>query len=460
MVLCRSFFTPFLALGLLLNGVVAGRCEDRLSWSVASNQVSADIRSTELLNVLEGIAGKTGWKVFVEPQTLHVVSAKFKNLPPGPALRLLLGDVNFALVPATNSSGDSKLYVFRTTMQRATQRVNPALAARKRNAPKVIPNELVIGLKRGAKIEDIAKLLGAKVIGRIGNLNAYRLQFDDQAAADSAKASLASNSDVTSVDNNYSIDRPAVPTQAAGANAGPPMLQLKDPPPGGQIIVGLVDTAVQPLGNGLDAFLLKQLSASSSGAADLDPNSPSHGTAMAETMLRALETETGGKTSVQIQPVDVFGANASTTTFDVANGIVTAYNSGANPINLSLGSGADAQILSDLINQLEQKGIVFVGAKGNTPDSNPFYPAAYPGVVAVTALDDNGKVASYANLAAIPSVGAPGTSLVIYNGMAWTVTGTSPAAADVTGLIAGTMDKNHVNAGTAKTAVMGALPKE
>ncbi len=216
---------------------------------------------------------------------------------------------------------------------------------------------------------------------------------------------------------------------------------------------------MQSLGNGLDAFLLKQLSAASS-TADLDPNSPSHGTAMAETMLRAIESMTDGKTSVRIQPVDVFGGNANTTTFDVANGIVTAYNSGANPINLSLGSGADAQVLHDLITQLEAKGIVFVGAKGNTPDTNPFFPAAYPGVVAVTALDNNGKVAPYANLANIPSVGAPGTSFISFGGMTWAVSGTSPAAADVSGDIAGYMDKNSVDAAKAKTAVVNSLPKK
>jgi hypothetical protein len=451
-------FIAFLAAVLLLAGTACGRSEDHLSWSTSSNSVSADIRSTELLNVLEGIAGKTGWKVFVEPETLHVVSAKFKDLPPGPALRLLLGDVNFALIPGTNS--DSKLFVFRTSMGRATQMVRPALAGRGRNAPKVVPNELVIGLKPGVKIEDLAKLLGAKVLGRIGNLNAYRLQFDDQSAADAAKSSLASNSDVTSVDNNYSIDRPTTPSPVASANVGAPMLQLKDPPPGGEVIVGLVDTAVQKLGNGLDAFLLKQLSAAASGGADLDPNSPSHGTAMAETMLRAIEEMTGGKTSVKIQPVDVFGGNENTTTFDVANGIVTAYNSGAKIINLSLGSSADAQILHDLVSQLEAKGLVFVGAKGNTPDTNPFFPAAYPGVLAVTALDSNGQVTPYANRANIPSVGAPGTSFIFFNGITWAVSGTSPAAADVSGDIAGYMDKNQVDANKARTAVANTLPKK
>src|SRR6476659_4959590 len=169
----------WLALAILIGGHNSGVAEDRLNWETSSKRVYADIRSSQLLNVLESIASSTGWKVFVEPETLHVVSAKFKDLEPGRALRLLLGDVNFALIPGKNSTEVSKLYVFRTSMGSATQMVKSATTARNRGVPKVIPNELVIGLKRGAKIEDIAKLLGAKVIGRIGNMNAYRLQFDD-----------------------------------------------------------------------------------------------------------------------------------------------------------------------------------------------------------------------------------------------------------------------------------------
>src|SRR5690242_11026284 len=48
---------------------------DTLRWG--TNSVSADIRSMELMTVLEKISGVTGWHVFVEPETLHTVSAKF-----------------------------------------------------------------------------------------------------------------------------------------------------------------------------------------------------------------------------------------------------------------------------------------------------------------------------------------------------------------------------------------------
>jgi hypothetical protein len=412
---------------------------DSLNWETNRNRVSADIKEGKLLPVLEQIAAATGWQVFIEPDATCVVSAKFDRLPPGEALHLLLRDLNFALVPVTNAS--SKLFVFHSSMENATQSVQPARAKAAASKGKVIPNELIVRLKPGAKIDDLAKQLGAKVIGRIDSLNAYRLQFEDPAAADAARQQLASNPDVSSVDSNFSIDRPPAPAGVQGSNLPPPpQLTLKPPPSDGRIIVGLVDTALQPLGNGLDSFLLKAISVAGEGQPD--PNNPTHGTSMAETMLRSIAAMTKGSSSVQILPVDVYGPNASTSTFDVANGIAQAVNGGANPINLSLGSDGDSPFLHSVIQDASSKNIVFIGAAGNQPVTTPFYPAAYPEVLAVTAIDQ-GQLASYANRGSFVSLGAPGTSIIYFGNQPYYVTGTSASAAFTTGIAAGYMDSTH-----------------
>src|SRR5712671_4051215 len=110
--ICLNLFV--LLFGLL--ATVSATAADTLRWE--TNKVSADIRSTELTAVLEKVAAVTGWHVFVEPETLHTVSTKFSNLPPGEALHKLLGDVNFFLMP---DAKQPKLYVFRTRMQNATR---------------------------------------------------------------------------------------------------------------------------------------------------------------------------------------------------------------------------------------------------------------------------------------------------------------------------------------------------
>src|SRR5436189_5021588 len=69
------------ALSLLFLAPKPANAADTLRWG--TNSVSADIRSTDLMAVLEKIAGVTGWHVFVEPETLHTVSAKFNNVTTG-----------------------------------------------------------------------------------------------------------------------------------------------------------------------------------------------------------------------------------------------------------------------------------------------------------------------------------------------------------------------------------------
>jgi hypothetical protein len=217
-------------------------------------------------------------------------------------------------------------------------------------------------------------------------------------------------------------------------------LKLTPPPSTGRIIVGLVDTAVQPLGNGLDSFLLKPISVA--GDAQSDPNTPTHGTSMAETILRSIAAMTKGSSSVQILPVDVYGPSATTSTFDVANGIAQAVNSGANPINLSLGSEGDSSFLHSVIQDASSKNIVFFGAAGNQPVTTPYYPAAYPEVMAVTAVDQ-GQIASYANRGSFISLGTPGTSVIYFGDQPYYVTGTSASTAFASGIAAGYLDATH-----------------
>src|SRR5439155_17716308 len=139
-------------------------------------------------------------------------------------------------------------------------------------------------------------------------------------------------------------------------------------------IVGLIDTGVQSLGPDLDKFLLKAISVA--GESSLDPSSPSHGTGMAETILRSLELATKGSTSAQILPVDVYGAGENTTSWNVGVGIVQAINNGATVLNLSLGGTGDSASLRDLIKTVSARGIPIFAAAGNEPVTTPFYPAA------------------------------------------------------------------------------------
>jgi subtilisin family serine protease len=134
--------------------------------------------------------------------------------------------------------------------------------------------------------------------------------------------------------------------------------------------------------------------------------------------------------------VDVYGKNPQTTSFDVISGVYKALNAGANVINMSLGGDAESPLLQKLIEDAHRQGVIFVGAAGNQPTTNPTFPAAYPEVIAVTAGDRKGNIAAYANRGDFVDVIAPGTSLVDFNDQTYLITGTSAATAYISGAVA------------------------
>ena len=408
-------------------------------WQTASDRVSADVHGEPLWPLLEDIAHQTGWHIFVEPDTDRSAFTKFKNLSSGDALKMLLGDLNFALVPQTNDA--PHLYIFRTTMQNATKPV----AAK---TPRRVANELLIRVKPGTDIDALAKSLGAKITGRLDKLGLYRLQFADAAATDAALAQLKNNTDVSAVDYNYILDPPPAVQPVSSANlppgaVAPLSLQLNPPGASGKVVVGLIDMNVQSLGAQLDKFILPQLSVAGDAPAGTDIT---HGTAMAYTILEAISQVSGGDTSVQILPVDVYGGNASTTSWNVALGIQAAVDGGANVLNMSLGSAGDSTALDAIIKTALADNIEMFGAAGNTPVGTPTYPAAIPGVVSVTALAQPGQLAPYANYWSGDNLALPGTSFVLYGGQVYAVQGTSTSTANASGVFAGTQAANAVTA--------------
>jgi thermitase len=90
-----------------------------------------------------------------------------------------------------------------------------------------------------------------------------------------------------------------------------------------------------------------------------------------------------------------------------------------------------------LIVDAHGQGVLFVGAAGNQPVTTPSYPAAYPEVLATTAGDRSGRIASYANRGEFVDVIAPGTGLVHLGNQTFVGSGTSYSAAYVTGIAAG-----------------------
>ncbi|MER6084550.1 type VII secretion-associated serine protease mycosin [Streptomyces sp. NPDC001833] len=148
---------------------------------------------------------------------------------------------------------------------------------------------------------------------------------------------------------------------------------------------------------------------------------------------------------VILEDGDSARAKARSTRGDaLAEGIRWAADHGADVINLSLGDDSDSAhpepSEDEAIQYALKKDVVVVASAGNGGDKGDHisYPAAYPGVIAATAVDKFGTRAGFSTRRWYATISAPGVDIVIadpdhkyYEG--W---GTSAASAFVSGAVA------------------------
>ncbi len=124
--------------------------------------------------------------------------------------------------------------------------------------------------------------------------------------------------------------------------------------------------------------------------------------------------------------------------FHIAEGIVQAVDLGVKIINLSLGLYADAPVVREAVRYAAERGVLMVAAAGNDGYDRMPYPAAYPEVLSVTALDASGRQAQFPNQSVAIDFAAPGVGVETADGKSGTTlfSGTSAAAPFVTGTLA------------------------
>jgi len=123
--------------------------------------------------------------------------------------------------------------------------------------------------------------------------------------------------------------------------------------------------------------------------------------------------------------------------FELLRGVDVAWEQGAQVLNLSL-VGPPNRLLRKAMDRMEQLGVLLVAAAGNEAVAEPRYPAAYPSVIGVGAVDRAGAPYARGNRGASVEVLAPGVeilSTVPGGGFAFG-DGTSLAAAHVSGVLA------------------------
>jgi subtilisin family serine protease len=166
-----------------------------------------------------------------------------------------------------------------------------------------------------------------------------------------------------------------------------------------------------------------------------------HGTGIAGAIV-AHARLTGGAPAAKLLAIRAFGVTKTSgegsTSYLILKSLDYAATHGARIVNMSF-AGPNDPVIARGIAALATKGIVMVAASGNAgPTSPPLYPAAYPGVIAVSATDAGDALFAASNRGSQVAVAAPGVDVLLPapGGKYEMQTGTSFSAALVSGVAA------------------------
>jgi hypothetical protein len=214
----------------------------------------------------------------------------------------------------------------------------------------------------------------------------------------------------------------------AGSPASPP------PAPAPSARLGLVDGSVAAGHPALRRARLTQRAFGPGGARVTD-----HATAVASLMAGTDGRFHGAAPGAKLYVADVYGPTAAGGSAEViARGLAWLAQSRVKVVNISL-VGPSNSLLQAAVKALEARGCTIVAAVGNDgPAAPPLYPAAYPGVVAVTGVDGRKRVLPEAGRGTHVDFAAPGSDMAAAGarGGFLSVRGTSFAAPLVAGALA------------------------
>lgn len=252
------------------------------------------------------------------------------------------------------------------------------------------------------------------------------------------------------------------PTTAAGDatnpwNVGAVRAELAPAPvPDRRIVVAVLDSGVYPNADALRGTTVLK------GRNFVDPEESSyddngHGTHVASLIAGSIGPSGPLCPECVILPVKVLDDRGLGDARTLAQGLIYAADNGADVVNMSMGFDPGYEpgaALADAVAYAREHGVVLVASVGNEGRAGATYPAAYPGVIAVAAVDYDGHRTAYSNVSPAVDVAAPGgddrdrdgdgvpesilsDGLTLHGGTGaepWLYSGTSQAAAHVSAL--------------------------
>jgi Subtilase family len=325
--------------------------------------------------------------------------------------------------------------------------VSGATVAARRAVPAAGNVRLIVAADRRGETRVIlqqAEALGAKPVRLLGGPRLIALRVPRREARLAGRR-LAKLSGVRFVERNRALMRttgfvqavptdPLWPKQWGPALIGAPAawsLTMGSP----HVVIAMIDTGVDSSQPDLRGALVSGYNFVDGNNDPSDDNG--HGTRTAGIVAARVDNGVGISgvcPRCSVMPVKVVDKNGSATWLNVASGITWAADHGANIISLSLGGGPSDTVAA-AVRYAQSKGVLVVAAAGNNGNSQPFYPAAYPGVLSVGGTEKDGQLYPWSNRGSWVAVAAPGCDTTTFVGSRFgRFCGTSASAPVVAGL--------------------------
>ena len=256
---------------------------------------------------------------------------------------------------------------------------------------------------------------------------------------------IAADPRVTLAQPDLVYDTSQAPSPATDLNYGPRLTGLdliQGISRGDGVRIGVVDTGIDTAHPSLRQSIAEYSDVTATG---WTPDA--HGSLVAGVISAAPSGSSGavgvapGAKLVAVKSCvaqSIWSAAARCWSSTLARGIDLAAQKNIRVMNLSVG-GPDDKLLAHMVDAALQKGIAVVSAVGNDgPSGKPSYPAAFKGVIGITAVDAAGSLYANATRGAYVSLAAPGVDLLSTGpgGKTQLFTGTSAASAFASGAIA------------------------
>ena len=265
-------------------------------------------------------------------------------------------------------------------------------------AASVEPGRWLIGTRPGADVTRVAKRFGARALRLPGTLSVSRENARALAAA------LRRRGVLEYAEPDAMLRRHSVPDAAPAGWARGAIVAPTVPPPVPRVTVGVVDDFVDTS--------LPDLAAQTTIVNGPPTIAGSHGTEVASAVSAAANGSGVIGVFPAVPPVS-YGLPPQISCSAAANGIIAVVNAKATVVNLSFGSASQCFTLFRTVEAAYGAGTLVVAAGGNEflQGNPPSYPAAWPHVLSVAAVNQQLAPAFFSNRNAAIDLAGPGVGV-------------------------------------------------